>query len=127
MGHFHSNRAFPPHQLEALEVPCSGSQTFLTLPGGQAHSLEENSNGNIDIDFSCSIFHDFCPPHTQVMKMRRCARSSLRYSDISPLSWFLFLFLFFSLTKVYYLFFLPSFLRVLQVLHNSTTPSQYCN
>lgn len=28
MGHFHSNCAFPSHQLEVLEVPCSGTQTF---------------------------------------------------------------------------------------------------
>lgn len=49
---------------------------------------------------------------------------------VSDLSKFLFLFLFFSLTKIYYPFFPPSSLmslRVLHVLHNSTSPSQSCS
>lgn len=96
---------------------------ILTLPGGQAHSLEKISNENIDTDFSCSIFHDFRPPQTQVMKMIRCARSSLR-------SFKILISIFFSLTKIYYPFFPLSILmslRVLHVLHNSTSPSQSCS
>lgn len=49
---------------------------------------------------------------------------------VSDLSKFLFLFLFFSLTKIYYPFFplnILMSLRVLHVLHNSTSPSQSCS
>lgn len=124
MGHFHSNCAFPSHQLEVLEVPCSGTQTFWPFQVVRHILWRKSAMGILTLTSVVPSFVIFV--HLRL----RLWRWEDVQGAVSDLSKFLFLFLFFSLTKIYYPFFPPSILmslRVLHVLHNSTSPSQSCS
>lgn len=124
MGHFHSNCAFPSHQLEVLEVPCSGTQTFWPFQVVRHILWRKTAMRILTLTSLVPSFVIFVH-----LRLRLWRRENVQ-GAVSDLSKFLFLFLFFSLTKIYYPFFPPSILmslRVLHVLHNSTSPSQSCS